>query len=132
MDMSLKDAIRNICAEPQRTAPPAEPDENAVRKEAARAVRGILSDLLRVPEEMLEDDGPLDEFGIDSMLTIKIMERIEEVFGPQRKTLLYEYGTIEELSGFFADHSAERIRARLKDLRTDSAPTAAPAAAGSN
>ena len=87
MKLSLKEEIQNN---------PVETD--ASEMDVLETLRGIFSELLKIPPQMLEDDAPLDEYGIDSILNIKIIEKIEEAFGPQRKTLLFEYNTIESLS----------------------------------
>ncbi len=65
----------------------------------------LLSEELKVPKHKIEDDVPMEEYGIDSVMIMQMTDKLEEAFGVLPKTLFFEYRTIEELTEYFmAEH----------------------------
>ena len=62
MKLSLKDEITSICEEEILNNPV---ESSASEMDVLETLRGIFSELLKIPPQMLEDDAPLDEYGID-------------------------------------------------------------------
>jgi polyketide synthase PksN len=93
----------------------AEKTEEYLRKE--------LSELLKVPSHRIDARAALENYGIDSMLAMKLTNQLEKTFGSLPKTLFFEYQTIRELADYFTEHHAPRLTALL----TPTAPRAANA-----
>jgi 3-oxoacyl-(acyl-carrier-protein) synthase/pimeloyl-ACP methyl ester carboxylesterase/acyl carrier protein len=72
----------------------------------AKRVRQAVSQETKIPEEQLRDNDAFESFGIESVLSVAIVRRLEETFGELSKTLLFEYQTIDELVGFLATEYA--------------------------
>ena len=79
----------------------------------------VIAENLRMPVEKLE---PLQEFanyGIDSISVVSITRRLESVFGKLRKTLFFEYKTIDALADYFAAEYPNELAQRLAPAETD-------------
>ena len=99
--------------------------------ETASYVRKIFSDILKTPEEDLEDDLTFDCFGVDSLLSMAILDRFEQDFGPLPSTLLFEYMTVADLADYLITEKGERLgdiigRVPQKDRPNPAVPTATP------
>ncbi|WP_407711722.1 SDR family NAD(P)-dependent oxidoreductase [Bacillus inaquosorum] len=70
-----------------------------------------LSAVLEIPLERLAADAPLENYGIDSVMIMKLTRQLEEHFGPLSKTLFFEYQTIQELADYLVKaHSHTLIK----------------------
>ncbi|MCF3118697.1 amino acid adenylation domain-containing protein [Streptomyces arenae] len=69
---------------------------------AESLVLRILAEELKLPETEIAVTEPIDQYGVDSLITLSVTRRLEEHCGPLSKTLLFEYVTVREL----ADHLA--------------------------
>jgi polyketide synthase PksN len=58
--------------------------------------------VLKLPVHKLDPKAPLENYGIDSILAMRLTSMLEETFGSLSKTLFFEYQTIKSLAGFFA------------------------------
>lgn len=59
-----------------------------------------LADLLKIPAHEIEPKAPLERYGIDSVLAMKLTQRLEQSFGTLSKTLFFEYQTLASLAGY--------------------------------
>ncbi|MER6142061.1 amino acid adenylation domain-containing protein [Streptomyces sparsogenes] len=75
---------------------------DGARAGAERVLLRILSEELKLPEAEIAVTEPFDHLGVDSLITMSVVRRLEERVGPLSKTLLFEYVTVDEL----ADHLA--------------------------
>ncbi|MBV9492689.1 MAG: SDR family NAD(P)-dependent oxidoreductase, partial [Acidobacteria bacterium] len=71
-----------------------------------------LAGLLKMPARKIDPQAPLETYGIDSILALQLVERLEKTFGPLPKTLFFEYQTLRDVTGYFVESHA----ARLTDL----------------
>ncbi|HEU5133666.1 MAG TPA: SDR family NAD(P)-dependent oxidoreductase [Steroidobacteraceae bacterium] len=65
-------------------------------------LREQFSVLLKLPARRIDPHAGLDRYGIDSILAVDLISRLEKTFGPLSKTLLFEYQTIWALAEYFA------------------------------
>jgi amino acid adenylation domain-containing protein len=86
---------------------------NEILNDAAiKYLRKLLAKELRMPEEKLLAEVPFENYGIDSVLVIRLSNRLEEVFGKLPRTLFFEYLSLKELCGYFL----EAHRSQVLDL----------------
>ncbi|HKO58101.1 MAG TPA: SDR family NAD(P)-dependent oxidoreductase [Thermoanaerobaculia bacterium] len=110
------------------SAPPAAPrsEQPAVAIELAEQaqdyLRKLLSGPLKLPSHRIDPHAALEEYGIDSILAVKLTNQLEKTFGPLSKTLFFEYQTIRDLAEYFLAHHGARLAGLLS-------PEAVPAAA---
>jgi probable biosynthetic protein (TIGR04098 family) len=57
-----------------------------------------------LPVHAVDPGAPLEQYGIDSILSMKLIIQLEQAFGSLPKTLLFEYQTIRDLAGYFTKH----------------------------
>ncbi len=112
----MKELIRAICkkAQPEKRLEVHDiaSRTKSERKEVLSLIRSIISESLKIPVELVEDDYPFDEYGIDSMTNLSIIKQFEMVVGPLPKTLFFEYNTVEELADYFIRNYAEAFSDR--------------------
>nr|WP_311948075.1 beta-ketoacyl synthase N-terminal-like domain-containing protein [Halomonas piscis] len=107
-----------------RDAPKPGISDERVRIEIARRVTAAVAEATRAPTEKVLPERHFEDLGIDSLLVVRIVELLEEDFGPLSKTLLFECQTVAELVDYFLSEHAERCL----DLAGPAAPEpAAPA-----
>ncbi|MGY4996982.1 SDR family NAD(P)-dependent oxidoreductase [Streptomyces sp. 900105245] len=92
------------------------PDDARVRG----YVRGVFAEVLKFDPASLADEVTFENYGVDSLVSLRIIGRFEEDFGELPATLLFEKLTIAQL----ADHFATEHGAALDALLSDTAPAA--------
>ncbi|MBT2282523.1 SDR family NAD(P)-dependent oxidoreductase [Paenibacillus polymyxa] len=100
---------------------PHEEKEDDTSEKAIRYVKKILSSSLMLPERQIDAHAPLENYGIDSVMVMKLTDQLEQQFGPLSKTLFYEYQNIAELAGYFMSHHRERLE-QLTGVQAKSNP----------
>ncbi|EFG64220.1 polyketide synthase module [Streptomyces sp. SPB074] len=95
----------------------------------ARAyVRGVFAEVLKFDPAALADDVTFENYGVDSLVSLRIINRFEEDLGELPATLLFEKLTIARLADHFLDAHGPAL-ARLATPappRTETSPSAAP------
>ncbi|MEX2631038.1 MAG: amino acid adenylation domain-containing protein [Tistlia sp.] len=100
-------------------------DSALLAERIAATIATRLSEMLKLPSERIEEDVPLEEYGLESVSMMKLTDDLEKLLGPLSRTLFFEYPTIEAVSAHLAGTHGERLAA-LFDLAPDAAPPAAP------
>ena len=67
------------------------------------------SELLRLPENKIDPQAALEEYGIDSIMAMKLTSQLEKTFGALSKTLFFEYQTIHDLTTYFTQSHSARL-----------------------
>ncbi|MEZ4360184.1 MAG: amino acid adenylation domain-containing protein [Kofleriaceae bacterium] len=106
-------------------------DARELEEAALRYLGELLARELRLSaSQRLEPDTAFEHYGIDSILIIKLTNRLGEVFGKVSSTLLFERQNLRQLARYFAQARAAKLR-ELTGLDRAAAPAApAPASAG--
>jgi acyl transferase domain-containing protein/1,4-dihydroxy-2-naphthoyl-CoA synthase/acyl carrier protein len=94
--------------------------DDALRAKALDYICQQCALVLKIPVARVRPQAPLEQYGIDSILAMKLVTHFEKIFGKLPKTLAFEYQTIAQLNDYFCTAHAERLIATL-------APQAAPA-----
>ncbi|GAA3897334.1 hypothetical protein GCM10022244_04510 [Streptomyces gulbargensis] len=115
----------------RRAGPAGQPDPAVtVPRETARAyVRSVFAEVLRHDPENLGDHTAFDEFGVDSLVSLTLVDRFEADLGPLPSTLLFEHLTIAALADHLRTERADRLAAATGTARppAPAAPTERPA-----
>lgn len=90
--------------------------ENAIhlKKKMEDWLKGILSEVGKIPAGKIKVTEPLEKYGIDSLMIIEMNKVIEKQFGKVSKTIFFEYQTIKELAGYFVEQHYEETVALLE------------------
>ncbi|SOD63843.1 Acyl transferase domain-containing protein [Streptomyces zhaozhouensis] len=97
------------------------------RERALTLLRDVFASVLKLPAHELGPDTEFGDYGVDSILIVKLTDRLEETFGALPRTLLFDHQTLTAL----ADHLATRYADRLPPAAgapAASAPARTPAA----
>ncbi|WP_368738403.1 acyl carrier protein, partial [Bacillus cereus group sp. BfR-BA-01441] len=52
----------------------------------------------KIPVSSIEEDVPMEAYGLDSIITMELINKLEEDLGQLPQTLFFEYENIEELT----------------------------------
>ncbi|HET8842829.1 MAG TPA: beta-ketoacyl synthase N-terminal-like domain-containing protein, partial [Ktedonobacteraceae bacterium] len=104
---------------PQTTGPVSE----ALREQALQYFKQQLAAVLKLPAQRMESHTHLEEYGIDSVKVVQFTSRLEQVFGPLSKTLLFEYPTLRQLTEHFLTTGRAQLARVLQRGEEGKAPT---------
>ncbi|MDF2871824.1 MAG: pksL 6, partial [Anaerocolumna sp.] len=96
------------------------PTELSVSKESTTLYfKELLSEELKVPKHKIENDVPMEEYGIDSVMIMQMTDKLEEAFGVLPKTLFFEYRTIEEITEYFMEEHHQKLKEIIGSASTN-------------
>ncbi|ODS25134.1 hypothetical protein AB835_00255 [Candidatus Endobugula sertula] len=76
-------------------------NETELEERVFQYFKTLISSTLKRPRHRIQLDEALENYGIDSLLSIEMIIELEKVFGSLPKTLFFEYQTIRELGHYF-------------------------------
>lgn len=84
-------------------------EEQTVAIPVIEYLRESVSDLLKLPLEDVFEAEPLENYGLDSGMIIRLIDRLESRFGELSKTLFFEYPTLADLADFLAKKDKQSL-----------------------
>ncbi|WP_242293179.1 acyl carrier protein, partial [Bacillus cereus group sp. BfR-BA-01441] len=63
----------------------------------------------KIPVSSIEEDVPMEAYGLDSIITMELINKLEEDLGQLPQTLFFEYENIEELTEYFLESHHEKM-----------------------
>ena len=107
-----------------RPAPltPDRSEPRLLRDKSTAYVRALVGETLKIPATDIDPGAPLEVYGIDSILVVKLANRFREVFDNITSTLFFEYQTIDALVGHLLETRQEALVALVG---AETAPTEA-------
>ncbi|MFC4465284.1 SDR family NAD(P)-dependent oxidoreductase [Streptomyces xiangluensis] len=107
---TITTALTAPVARAARTASAGAPAEDGgPRDEALRLLRELIAAETGLDPAELAEDAPFDRHGIDSLMIAKLNRELDRHFDALSKTLFFEYATLGELAGYFAEHHAAEL-----------------------
>jgi len=89
---------------------------------ATDLVKQVVCQAVSLPLAEIDEHALMEKYGIDSILSIKMTEKLEFHFGLLPKTLFFEFLTIHELALYFVQHHRQVLLAKMSnDLHETSA-----------
>ena len=89
----------------------AESERESLAEKTQEYLRKQFSSLLKLPAHKIDPQAALEQYGIDSILAMKLTNQLEQTFGSLSKTLFFEYQTIRELTEYFVAHYSTQLTA---------------------
>jgi NADP-dependent 3-hydroxy acid dehydrogenase YdfG len=102
--------------------------DDELREAAIRHVKQRVASALKLPTERLESDVGFEQYGVDSILALKVVRELETVFGSLPKTLLFEHQSVEALAAYLIKTHRAALVSHLKLPVTTPAAAAPPRA----
>ncbi|RCJ16571.1 hypothetical protein A6S26_33180 [Nostoc sp. ATCC 43529] len=110
--------------------------EHELSKEVRAYIISIFSEILKLQPEEIASKSGFDQLGVDSLINLQIVKRMEQDLGNLPKTLLFEYGSIPSITEFLiAEHrssceqflfsNSSQPTSTQEDLKTLSSPVVA-------
>ncbi len=88
-------------------------DSERLAKKMQEYLREQFSGLLKLPSQKIDPQAALEQYGIDSILAMKLTNQLEKTFGSLSKTLFFEYQTIARLAGYFVKAHPAIVRGKI-------------------
>ncbi|MDX7998711.1 SDR family NAD(P)-dependent oxidoreductase [Xenorhabdus sp. Reich] len=76
----------------------------ALEATAVDVIKRVVCKAVSLPLAEIDAEASMEQYGIDSILSIRMTEALEQYFGVLPKTLFFEYLTIRELAAYFVEH----------------------------
>jgi polyketide synthase PksN len=106
--VDLENEKKNIKLLPQLQEVVHTSNEN-IHEKASLFIKQIFAEALKIPIQEIEEYEPLERYGIDSILIMKLTDLLENTFGPLPKTLLFEYQNINSVTKYFVDKHYDQL-----------------------
>ncbi len=110
-----------------QVAPPADAvSPAAVRAGVLRHLTELLSAVTKVAADQIDPHAALENYGIDSVMILRLNQKLQESFGDIPKTLFFEYQDLDSLTTYFLESRPEQSRALAQVMQGLAAPEPAP------
>ncbi|MCO1604483.1 SDR family NAD(P)-dependent oxidoreductase [Desulfosporosinus nitroreducens] len=80
-----------------------------LQEKATNYFKNLLSTVIQLPANRIEEDASLEKYGIDSTMVMQMTNQLEKTFGSLPKTLFFEYQNIQELTGYFMESYRDQL-----------------------
>uniref|UniRef100_UPI001E3D18CE beta-ketoacyl synthase N-terminal-like domain-containing protein n=1 Tax=Bradyrhizobium sp. Leaf401 TaxID=2876564 RepID=UPI001E3D18CE len=120
-------APRAAAPVPAAAEPPASALGEVLEEKALHYFKKVLASIIKLPVHRVEAEAPLEQYGLDSVMAMQLTSELETSFGSLSKTLLFEYQTIQALTGHFIENHRDRLVSLLGVEDRTPAPAAAAA-----
>lgn len=115
-------------------AGPGSGGDRSLQDYTVQYLKGLLSQVTGLEAERINAGQSLEEYGVDSVAIMEINGLLDKDFPNLPKTLMFEYGNLAELAGYFVQHQRglleahagyRHIRQYLEQTEKPAVPTAA-------
>ncbi len=113
----LRRALQNrhapvVAEQPAVSATATHVDMSKLLEKTQRYLSDQFSSLLNIPPHEVDAKAPMEKYGMDSVLAMKLTNQLERTFGSLSKTLFFEYQTIASLAGYLVKAFPDIVQAK--------------------
>jgi NADP-dependent 3-hydroxy acid dehydrogenase YdfG/acyl carrier protein len=83
--------------------------EDLLQDKTVNYLKNEVSSVIMLSSDRIEENAPMEKYGIDSMLSMQLVNQLEKTFGSLPKTLFFEYQNIRELAGYFIESHRDKL-----------------------
>lgn len=83
----------------------------SVKEQALALVKETLQSVVKLEPSKIQLDKPFDQYGIDSIVQMDVIRKLEKVTGKLSKTILFENSNVSELVEFLAENHPNHLSA---------------------
>ena len=87
--------------------------EETVQAYISKYLKALLSETLKLPEEKIEANVNFEKYGMDSIIQMPFLNKLETITGSLPKTLLFEYVNINELAEHLLEEHKGAFEAKM-------------------
>lgn len=84
-------------------------DKQQLRQKTEEYLKSILSEETKIPVSKIAVEKEFESFGIDSVIIMRMVRRLENDFGELPKTLYFEFQTIKDLTTYFMEEYHNKL-----------------------
>ncbi|WP_397324696.1 amino acid adenylation domain-containing protein [Nostoc sp. 2RC] len=95
----------------------------SLQEQTTEFVRHTLSQATRTPANKIRLDTPFEQYGVDSIVQVGLIQKLEQVTGSLPNTILFEYSTTRELVDYLLAHRQEFLTASFPTRIDETQPT---------
>ena len=88
-------------------------DGEELKEKAQEFFRNLIADTTEVSASRIKLDSLFDKYGLDSVMTMDMTNKLEAIFGSLSKTLFFEYQTVNEVTDFFLKEHNDVLASHL-------------------
>ena len=88
-------------------------NESELRLKTEALLKNLVAKVISLPPDRIKSSETFENYGIDSVMIVKLNQLLEEIFGDLSKTLFFEYGTTADLAQYFIENHAEFLIKKL-------------------
>lgn len=89
------------------------PQKEELFERAAAYLGSLISGELHLKEEKIELDSSFEQYGIDSIMIVGLLRKLEAAFGKLPKTLFFECQNLRQLTQYFIKKYSAKIKEKL-------------------
>ncbi|MEM5672087.1 acyl carrier protein [Bacillus cereus] len=89
-------------------------DEKELKLLTTQFLKEIISKVSEIPIKNIKEKVPMDRYGLDSIIILKLGNELEEYFNNLPKSIFFEYQTITDLSGYLVENLKEELLSIFK------------------
>ncbi|MDT3429207.1 acyl transferase domain-containing protein/acyl carrier protein/SAM-dependent methyltransferase [Paenibacillus forsythiae] len=82
---------------------------DSLRTQTLQLLSKILAEAINIPLREISSDTSFSKYGLDSIMQIDLIRKLEGTTGELSKTLLFEYANIGELADYLVTHYGEQL-----------------------
>ncbi|MEO2205376.1 SDR family NAD(P)-dependent oxidoreductase [Paenibacillus pabuli] len=83
--------------------------QETLQEKAEHYFKKLLSSVIKLPVNRIESDAPMEKYGIDSLVIMRMTDELEKSFGSLSKTLFFEYQNIRSITDYFLDSHRDKL-----------------------
>jgi acyl transferase domain-containing protein/ubiquinone/menaquinone biosynthesis C-methylase UbiE len=87
--------------------------EEDLRDKIVEYIKEVFSEVLKINISQIETTSTFERYGVDSLISLKLIEKFEDDFKGLPSTLLFEYMTVEKLAGYFISQHHDQVTKML-------------------
>jgi acyl transferase domain-containing protein/acyl carrier protein len=106
--------------------PKASGSDESLRIQTMNHLKRLVANAVGLSYERIQPEKHFDGYGIDSIVQLNIIRKLEKVTGDLPKTLLFEYSNIHELLDYLVDNHADQLRETLATAQPEKSRSNAP------
>lgn len=121
-EIKINNYLQNIVCAPIDTTMNMEVEESTayentkevnLAEQLLPVLKSILSEEIKLRVDRIDERAPLEHYGIDSVMIMKLTSSLEKILGQMPKTMFFENETLLELSKYLSDVYPERVKSLL-------------------
>ncbi|HML90575.1 MAG TPA: SDR family NAD(P)-dependent oxidoreductase, partial [Methylomusa anaerophila] len=104
--------------------------DDSLQAQTLDLVKQALGNVIGLSQEKIQPETHFEKYGIDSIMQVNIIRKLEKVTGELPKTLLFEYSNTQELVDYLIENHSEKLSESIAPAEQETIiqPPNAPAA----